>query len=104
MLQQCCIVAVQAIILKSLCICYLIIRYIQAGNAVAVPVAHALGYALAIASQGFWNDDPLFTFPPKFRNFGIFTAGHCLIQWKITLNVVCTTVLASSNYLDLLTL
>ncbi|GAB2276959.1 DNA (cytosine-5)-methyltransferase cmt3 [Dionaea muscipula] len=41
-------------------------RYIQVGNAVAVPVARALGYALAMASQGASGDGPLVTLPPKF--------------------------------------
>ncbi|KAF5735727.1 Chromomethylase 1 putative isoform 3 [Tripterygium wilfordii] len=41
-------------------------RYIQVGNAVAVPVARALGYALG---QRFVSDKgPLFTLPPKFPN------------------------------------
>ncbi|KAJ8420644.1 LOW QUALITY PROTEIN: hypothetical protein Cgig2_031998 [Carnegiea gigantea] len=43
-------------------------RYIQVGNAVAVPVARALGYSLAMATQGAWNEEPLFTLPPKFPN------------------------------------
>ncbi|KAH7532322.1 hypothetical protein FEM48_Zijuj04G0007600 [Ziziphus jujuba var. spinosa] len=41
-------------------------RYIQVGNAVAVPVSRALGYALGLAIQGSGNDEPLFTLPPKF--------------------------------------
>lgn len=43
-------------------------RYIQVGNAVAVPVARALGYSLAMATQGSWNEEPLFTLPSKFPN------------------------------------
>ncbi|KAF2286276.1 hypothetical protein GH714_013067 [Hevea brasiliensis] len=43
-------------------------RYIQVGNAVAVPVARALGYALGMAFQGSANSEPLFTLPKKFPN------------------------------------
>lgn len=44
-------------------------RYIQVGNAVAVPVARALGYALAMACQGSCTyDEPLLTLPSKFPN------------------------------------
>ncbi|CAK9140068.1 unnamed protein product [Ilex paraguariensis] len=46
-------------------------RYIQVGNAVAVPVARALGYALALALKGSSKEDPLFTLPagyPKVMN------------------------------------
>ncbi|XP_021898699.1 DNA (cytosine-5)-methyltransferase CMT3 isoform X2 [Carica papaya] len=41
-------------------------RYIQIGNAVAVPVARALGYTLGLAYQGLANDEPLFTLPERF--------------------------------------
>ncbi|GLT80633.1 hypothetical protein SLA2020_520640 [Shorea laevis] len=41
-------------------------RYCQIGNAVAVPVARALGYALGMAFQKKSGDDPLMTLPPKF--------------------------------------
>ena len=42
-------------------------RYTQVGNAVAVPVARALGYALGQAFQGLTNgSDPLFTLPEGF--------------------------------------
>ncbi|KAL2540844.1 DNA (cytosine-5)-methyltransferase CMT3 [Abeliophyllum distichum] len=41
-------------------------RYIQVGNAVAVPVARALGYALALALKGLPGDEPLFTLPEEF--------------------------------------
>ncbi|XVF45907.1 hypothetical protein PTKIN_Ptkin02bG0245900 [Pterospermum kingtungense] len=44
-------------------------RYIQVGNAVAVPVATALGYAFGLACQGLSDDDePLMTLPFKFPN------------------------------------
>ncbi|XP_068662270.1 DNA (cytosine-5)-methyltransferase 3-like isoform X2 [Aristolochia californica] len=41
-------------------------RYIQVGNAVAVPVAQALGYALGLAIQGIVDDKPLMKLPKKF--------------------------------------
>ncbi|XP_021278105.1 DNA (cytosine-5)-methyltransferase CMT3-like isoform X2 [Herrania umbratica] len=43
-------------------------RYIQVGNAVAVPVARALGYALGLAYQGVPSDEPLMKLPLKFPN------------------------------------
>ena len=44
-------------------------RYIQVGNAVAVPVARALGYALGSAFQGSSGvNEPVFRLPPKFPN------------------------------------
>lgn len=36
------------------------------GNAVAVPVARALGYALGQAYQGHRNSEPLLTLPRHF--------------------------------------
>jgi DNA (cytosine-5)-methyltransferase 1 len=41
-------------------------RYRQIGNAVAVPVGRALGYALAMAILNKAGDDPLMVLPPKF--------------------------------------
>ncbi|XP_022890682.1 DNA (cytosine-5)-methyltransferase CMT3 isoform X2 [Olea europaea var. sylvestris] len=41
-------------------------RYIQVGNAVAVPVARALGYSLALALKGLSGTEPLFTLPEEF--------------------------------------
>uniref|UniRef100_A0A803LTS4 Cytosine-specific methyltransferase n=1 Tax=Chenopodium quinoa TaxID=63459 RepID=A0A803LTS4_CHEQI len=41
-------------------------RYRQVGNAVAIPVAKALGYALGMASQKLTDKEPLLTLPPKF--------------------------------------
>ncbi|PSR90243.1 DNA (cytosine-5)-methyltransferase [Actinidia chinensis var. chinensis] len=41
-------------------------RYMQVGNAVAVPVSQALGYALGLASQGSSGEEPVFTLPKKF--------------------------------------
>ncbi|XVF11311.1 hypothetical protein REPUB_Repub08aG0016200 [Reevesia pubescens] len=43
-------------------------RYIQVGNAVAVPVSRALGYALALAYRGVSSDEPLLKLPPGFPN------------------------------------
>nr|POE97123.1 dna (cytosine-5)-methyltransferase 3 [Quercus suber]POF01443.1 dna (cytosine-5)-methyltransferase 3 [Quercus suber] len=44
-------------------------RYIQVGNAVAVPVARALGYALGSAFQGSSGvNEPVFRLPLKFPN------------------------------------
>ncbi|KAL4340831.1 hypothetical protein GQ457_08G034730 [Hibiscus cannabinus] len=44
-------------------------RYIQVGNAVAVPVSRALGYALGIAYQGVVSsNEPLMKLPPRFPN------------------------------------
>ncbi|KAF5193551.1 Cytosine-specific methyltransferase [Thalictrum thalictroides] len=44
-------------------------RYIQVGNAVAVPVARALGFVLGMAHKGLCSDQPLFTLPAKFSRF-----------------------------------
>ncbi|CAN4089762.1 unnamed protein product [Withania somnifera] len=41
-------------------------RYIQVGNAVAVPVARALGYSLALALKGLSGEKPLLSLPPNF--------------------------------------
>ncbi|OMO97899.1 hypothetical protein COLO4_14287 [Corchorus olitorius] len=43
-------------------------RYIQVGNAVAVPVARALGYALGLAYRGQGGDEPVLTLPQGFPN------------------------------------
>lgn len=44
-------------------------KYIQVGNAVAVPVARALGYSLGRAYQGqLEGSDPLFVLPESFSN------------------------------------
>ncbi|KAJ4717641.1 Cytosine-specific methyltransferase [Melia azedarach] len=43
-------------------------RYIQVGNAVAVPVGIALGYTFGLACQGLSDDHPLTTLPFKFPN------------------------------------
>ncbi|KAF5190586.1 DNA (cytosine-5)-methyltransferase [Thalictrum thalictroides] len=40
-------------------------RYIQVGNAVAIPVACALGYALGVACQKISDDEPVVSLPPK---------------------------------------
>ncbi|XP_028783969.1 DNA (cytosine-5)-methyltransferase CMT2 [Neltuma alba] len=41
-------------------------RYCQVGNAVAIPVARALGFALGMAHRKLSGDEPLLTLPPKF--------------------------------------
>ncbi|KAL3626531.1 hypothetical protein CASFOL_030080 [Castilleja foliolosa] len=41
-------------------------RYIQVGNAVAVPVGRALGYSLALAFRGLSGDEPLLTLPEDY--------------------------------------
>ncbi|KAL5854022.1 hypothetical protein ACOSQ4_003824 [Xanthoceras sorbifolium] len=43
-------------------------RYIQVGNAVAVPVGIALGYTFGLACQGLSDDQPLTKLPFKFPN------------------------------------
>jgi DNA (cytosine-5)-methyltransferase 1 len=43
-------------------------RYIQVGNAVAVPVARALGYALGLAFRRTCGDEPLLKLPQGFPN------------------------------------
>ncbi|KAF3958191.1 hypothetical protein CMV_016874 [Castanea mollissima] len=43
-------------------------RYCQIGNAVAVPVARALGYAMGLAFRKLIGDEPLMTLPPKFSH------------------------------------
>ncbi|KAL2348670.1 hypothetical protein Fmac_002670 [Flemingia macrophylla] len=47
-------------------------RYVQVGNAVAVPVALAMGYAFGLACQGLCDDNPLTTLPFKYPS--------CLVQ------------------------
>ncbi|KAK7815358.1 dna (cytosine-5)-methyltransferase 3 [Quercus suber] len=41
-------------------------RYVQVGNAVAIPVALALGYTFGLACQGLSDDRPVTTLPLKF--------------------------------------
>ncbi|XP_012573783.1 DNA (cytosine-5)-methyltransferase CMT2 isoform X2 [Cicer arietinum] len=41
-------------------------RYCQIGNAVAIPVSRALGYALGTAYRKLSGNEPLMTLPPKF--------------------------------------
>lgn len=52
--------------LSLIVITIILFRYIQVGNAVAVPVARALGYALGLAYQDKSGDQPTFKLPPKF--------------------------------------
>lgn len=53
-------------------------RYIQVGNAVAMPVSRVLGYSLGRAFQGKGSDDPVFTLPPNFPHFGVAAAGEAI--------------------------
>ncbi|KAA8540134.1 hypothetical protein F0562_026826 [Nyssa sinensis] len=48
-------------------------RYCQIGNAVAVPVARALGYALGMAAQKLSGDEPLMTLPSKLLPFHYYS-------------------------------
>lgn len=43
-------------------------RYCQIGNAVSIPVARALGYALGMAYRKVIGDEPLMRLPPKFSS------------------------------------
>ncbi|KAJ9549128.1 hypothetical protein OSB04_021671 [Centaurea solstitialis] len=43
-------------------------RYTQVGNAVAVPVARALGYSLAMSCKGTASEGPVFRLPKGFPN------------------------------------
>ncbi|CAN1163709.1 DNA (cytosine-5)-methyltransferase CMT2 [Linum perenne] len=43
-------------------------RYRQIGNAVAVPVGRALGYAMGMAALGLSDDEPLMCLPKKFSH------------------------------------
>ncbi|XP_059441430.1 DNA (cytosine-5)-methyltransferase CMT2 isoform X2 [Corylus avellana] len=43
-------------------------RYCQIGNAVSVPVARALGYALGLSFRKLSRDEPLTTLPPEFSH------------------------------------
>ncbi|KAK9928176.1 hypothetical protein M0R45_025322 [Rubus argutus] len=47
-------------------------RYCQVGNAVAIPVARALGYALGLAFHKSSGVEPLLTLPPKFSHSNYF--------------------------------
>ncbi|KAK4355044.1 hypothetical protein RND71_027238 [Anisodus tanguticus] len=49
-------------------------RYMQVGNAVAVPVARALGYSLATSMKGLSGETPLFSLP---RNFPSHEEHNC---------------------------
>ncbi|XP_058197758.1 putative DNA (cytosine-5)-methyltransferase CMT1 [Rhododendron vialii] len=46
-------------------------RYIQVGNAAAVPVSRVLGYALALAPQGLSGEEPVFALPETFPRLQI---------------------------------
>ncbi|PWA63751.1 Bromo adjacent homology (BAH) domain-containing protein [Artemisia annua] len=42
------------------------IKYMQIGNAVAIPVARALGYSLAMSCKCTASEEPVFSLPKKF--------------------------------------
>ncbi|XP_071692935.1 DNA (cytosine-5)-methyltransferase CMT3 [Rutidosis leptorrhynchoides] len=48
-------------------------RYMQVGNAVAVPVARALGYSLAMSCKGTTTEGPIFSLPKNFPNLEVVT-------------------------------
>jgi len=47
---------------------YLICRYRQIGNAVAIPVSRALGYTLGLACRKLSGNEALVALPPKFSH------------------------------------
>ncbi|XP_027346468.1 DNA (cytosine-5)-methyltransferase CMT2 [Abrus precatorius] len=51
-------------------------RYCQIGNAVAVPVARALGYAFGLAYRKLSGNDSLVTLPPKFSHSNHFQLSN----------------------------
>ncbi|XP_015575099.1 DNA (cytosine-5)-methyltransferase CMT2 isoform X2 [Ricinus communis] len=55
-------------------------RYRQIGNAVAVPVGRALGYALGMAFLKLSGDGPLMTLPPKFSHSTNLQLAKSLFQ------------------------
>ncbi|KAL4585179.1 hypothetical protein LXL04_009794 [Taraxacum kok-saghyz] len=55
-------------------------RYIQVGNAVAVPVARALGYSLAMSCNGNAGSEPVFSLPPKFPFVQPAVASPSIVQ------------------------
>ncbi|WCJ29036.1 DNA (cytosine-5)-methyltransferase CMT2 [Euphorbia peplus] len=57
-------------------------RYRQIGNAVAVPVGRALGYALGMAFQKLSGDEPLIKLPPKFSYSSNLELAEALSQKK----------------------
>lgn len=61
----------------SYCVVLFGSRYMQVGNAVAVPVARALGYSLGMAYMGKLDGDgPLFKLPKSFTRTGVFSGGE----------------------------
>lgn len=64
-------------------------RYIQVGNAVAVPVARALGYSLALSSRGLVGEEPVFSLPNKFPNIGDIPAE--VSPWDKTQFIIACT-------------
>lgn len=60
-------------------------RYIQVGNAVAVPISRALGFALAQALQKNCGEEPLFRLPALYIKVGNST--NILRGTMVALNV-----------------
>lgn len=59
--------------------CYdTICRYCQIGNAVAVPVSRALGYALGLACRKLNGNEPLVTLPSKFSHSNYLQLSKCV--------------------------
>ncbi|GER57395.1 DNA (Cytosine-5)-methyltransferase [Striga asiatica] len=55
-------------------------RYIQVGNAVAVPVARALGYSLALAFRGLSGEGPLLTLPDDYPAVKVLPSPAILME------------------------
>ncbi|KAL5172715.1 DNA (cytosine-5)-methyltransferase CMT2 [Glycine soja] len=53
-------------------------RYCQIGNAVAVPVSRALGYALGLACRKLNGNEPLVTLPSKFSHSNYLQLSKCV--------------------------
>ncbi|OIW08926.1 hypothetical protein TanjilG_05902 [Lupinus angustifolius] len=67
-------------------------RYIQVGNAVAVPVARALGYTLGLSFQGSvaaTADGPLYKLPEKFPILTERVSSGCLICLILAFGWAC---------------
>jgi len=75
-------------------------RYCQVGNAVAVPVARALGYALGMAVQRLTEEGHLMILPPKFSHtttVEFFQGSDWRAQKAFILVVICIGVALESS-------
>ncbi|KAL5732034.1 DNA (cytosine-5-)-methyltransferase [Ranunculus cassubicifolius] len=61
-------------------------KYMQVGNAVAVPVARALGHVLGLASRGGGSGQPVTTLPPNFSRFVLHDKIVCLSMYVFCQN------------------